>query len=468
VVLISLTSLINNKDFRKLFKSIKPKKSKFKTLSSQRPFENNKIKVAPPNKISPNESGNVGTAFDYLLRAQVGLWNNLKLKDDLPGVAESGLLKISEFESEIFGSPPMINDILNEKGNLDKDKFNKEIEKYNLLLDSSKNKIGEKIIIKYLKTINKWSDYIKGRDIDKKDIINSVWFLGNLESIFRGGNRALELYRNDLSLLLKKPPQYIYNDLFNLWNSLNTNKEFFIKENSIFLNPNFSRASELVGGADADLIIDNILVDIKTTKNPGYSYKDANQIVGYYILAAMVGEPWPIKNLALYKPRFKRIEYINVKELDHKKLERVGVDLIENLNSDSSDFLKTNLKNNLRKNKNIEPSNKIIKLSNKSKKRKYLSAKEVSKILDLPLYTVHNYLKDNKLDGYKEKGIWKINRSSVEEYQNYISTEEVSKIINKSQETIRRYIKKGELDGKKIGGMWRIRKESVEEYKEKL
>jgi excisionase family DNA binding protein len=81
---------------------------------------------------------------------------------------------------------------------------------------------------------------------------------------------------------------------------------------------------------------------------------------------------------------------------------------------------------------------------------------------------VHNYLKDNKLDGYKEKGIWKINRSSVEEYQNYISTEEVSKIINKSQETIRRYIKKGELDGKKIGGMWRIRKESVEEYKEKL
>lgn len=469
MIKISLTSLINNKKFKKLFKIIKPKKSKFKTLSSQRPFENNKIKVAPPLKLSPNESGKVGTAFDYLLRAQVGLWNDIKLKDNLPRVADHGLLKISESEPEIFGSPPTSISMLSDEGNLDKDKVDKLITKYNLMLNSrqSDNDLGIKIIIKYIKTIKIWSEFINGGNIDEKYLINSVWFLGNLESIFRGGNRALEYYRNDLSLLLKSPQQYILDDLLNLWDSLKTSKDFFVKNNSIFLNPNFNEASQLVGGADADIVIDNILIDIKTTKNPGYYYKDTTQIVGYYILAAMSGDPWPIKNLALYKPRFKRIEYINVKELDHKQLESFGLDLIERLDPLNSDFLKNNLKKNLSDNKDIESSSKMIKLSKKARKRKFLSAKEVSKILDLPLYTVHNYLKDNKLDGHKERGIWKIKRKSVIDYQNYISTKETSKILGKGMESIRRYIKKGKLEGKKIGGMWRISKKSIKEYKKK-
>lgn len=467
MIRISLTSLINNKDYTDLFKSIKPSKSKFKTLSSQRAFENNKIKVAPPLKLSPNESGKVGTAFDYLLRAQVGLWNEIKLKDNLPRVADHGLLKISESEPEIFGSPPTSNSMLSDEGNLDKDKVDKLIEKYNLMVNSSQsdNNLGIKIIIKHIKTIKIWSKFINGGNIDEKNLINSVWFLGNLESIFRGGNRALEYYRNDLSLLLKSPQQYILDDLLNLWGSLKTSKDFFVKNNSIFLNPNFNEASQLVGGADADIVIDNILIDIKTTKNPGYYYKDTTQIVGYYILAAMSGDPWPIKTLALYKPRFKRIEYVNVKELDHKKLERFGLDLIERLNPVNSDFLKDNLKKNLDDNKNTESSSKMIKLSKKSKKRKFLSAKKVSQILDLSLCSVHNYLKDNKLDGYKEKGVWKINRRSVEEYENLIFTKEASKALNKSQETIRRYIKKGKIKGKKVGGMWRISKDSLDEFK---
>lgn len=50
------------------------------------------------------------------------------------------------------------------------------------------------------------------------------------------------------------------------------------------LNPTFGKASRLVGGADADLLLDDILVDIKTTKTlmlrPEYLF----QLVGYVIL----------------------------------------------------------------------------------------------------------------------------------------------------------------------------------------
>jgi len=52
-----------------------------------------------------------------------------------------------------------------------------------------------------------------------------------------------------------------------------------------FLNPTFGAASPLVGGADADLIIDNTLIDIKTVKSPTFKASDWRQLVGYLVLA---------------------------------------------------------------------------------------------------------------------------------------------------------------------------------------
>ncbi len=42
------------------------------------------------------------------------------------------------------------------------------------------------------------------------------------------------------------------------------------------LNPIFGKASHLIGGADADLCIDGMLIDIKTTKNFDLSRKYFN------------------------------------------------------------------------------------------------------------------------------------------------------------------------------------------------
>jgi len=61
-------------------------------------------------------------------------------------------------------------------------------------------------------------------------------------------------------------------------------KSLYIKKESCFLNPTFGLASNLVGGADADLFIDNTLIDIKTTKDPKFTRLFFNQIMGYVIL----------------------------------------------------------------------------------------------------------------------------------------------------------------------------------------
>jgi hypothetical protein len=55
------------------------------------------------------------------------------------------------------------------------------------------------------------------------------------------------------------------------------------------LNPTFGSASALVGGADADLIIDDTLIDIKSGKHLELSREIFNQIVGYYVLSCIGG-----------------------------------------------------------------------------------------------------------------------------------------------------------------------------------
>lgn len=56
------------------------------------------------------------------------------------------------------------------------------------------------------------------------------------------------------------------------------------------LNPTFGDASRLVGGADADLIVDDTLVDIKTYREPRVTGDVLGQLVGYYTLLALGGE----------------------------------------------------------------------------------------------------------------------------------------------------------------------------------
>ena len=89
------------------------------------------------------------------------------------------------------------------------------------------------------------------------------------------------------------------------------NDDFFKAKYYCILNPSFGMASHLVGGAAADLIIDDTLIDIKTTKNLSFTRKYFNQLMGYYVLFKMRNstieglehKPW-VKKLGVYYSRF--------------------------------------------------------------------------------------------------------------------------------------------------------------------
>lgn len=73
-------------------------------------------------------------------------------------------------------------------------------------------------------------------------------------------------------------------------------------EGRIFhLNPNFGSYSRLIGGADADLIVDSVLIDIKTKKSFSITQQDLWQLIGYLLLDR--DDEYEIKELGIYMTR---------------------------------------------------------------------------------------------------------------------------------------------------------------------
>ena len=67
----------------------------------------------------------------------------------------------------------------------------------------------------------------------------------------------------------------------------------------------FGLAGNMVGGADADWVIDHTLWDMKTTKNPAKTAEtDMKQIIGYALLD--IADQHKITNVGLYYPRFAK------------------------------------------------------------------------------------------------------------------------------------------------------------------
>lgn len=119
--------------------------------------------------------------------------------------------------------------------------------------------------------------------------------LAKLDSLYRTGKNFpdsinFEVNKDDIE------------DLINL-TSLISSEQWIAKEQCL-LNPTFGQSSLDVGGADADIIIDNILVDIKTTKYLKFTREQFRQLMGYIVLNARQGE------------RYKEMSY---------DIERVGI-----------------------------------------------------------------------------------------------------------------------------------------------
>lgn len=80
----------------------------------------------------------------------------------------------------------------------------------------------------------------------------------------------------------------------------------------------------MVGGADADLVIDDTIIDIKTTKKLKLQTEAFHQILGYYVLHEIsgIGEITPkleIKKVAIYYSRYAYLHSLQLKDLINQK-----------------------------------------------------------------------------------------------------------------------------------------------------
>ena len=139
------------------------------------------------------------------------------------------------------------------------------------------------------------------------ELLKSCIHLAQIDIIFRAG-----IVDENIGLCDSSNIQ----DLRNLYALL---KKDDFKADVCILNPTFGEASLLVGGADADIIINNSIIDIKTTKKIELTKDYLNQIVGYYVLYRIGGinneKNIKIDNVGIYFSRYGFLYKMPIKEV---------------------------------------------------------------------------------------------------------------------------------------------------------
>ena len=142
-------------------------------------------------------------------------------------------------------------------------------------------------------------EYADGEDISIERVARCVQFLAAADMLYRTD----EFNPNTVS------DNSVTRELLALNEVFHPDHLFSIRKDCL-LNPNF-QAGGLVGGADADIIVDGLLVDIKTTISPGLNSSHIRQLAGYAVLQDMAGirisedkvHTVPIREVALYFSR---------------------------------------------------------------------------------------------------------------------------------------------------------------------
>lgn len=228
-------------------------------------------KIVVPYRLSNyKKAGLVGTAFDYVARFILKKYQysiNGIITNEKTYVAKKGL------------------DIL-------------------ICKDDSKAEKAEQC---YEKALDLIDEYIKTSNVDIVQIINVAIFLAKLEYVYRSGYiQNAEIIR----ILFTKESQNVIDEIYNLQDSFEKNfinNHFKMKENpyTVFYNPTFGMCSAVVGGADADIIMDNTIIDFKTTKNLNSIKKDFEQILGYYLFSKNLNME-SVDSISLYLVRYNK------------------------------------------------------------------------------------------------------------------------------------------------------------------
>jgi hypothetical protein len=239
--------------------------------------------IAPP--IGHSSYALVGTAFDYCMRFCIAA-SNSGLVVDQSWIAEIALELIEE----------------------EKDSLPEGLS-------------FEQVVKGVARARQLYGEFLASR-IFTRPLARAALFLAALDRAYRTGPETVEVR------YLRGPLQAETDDCLRLVRIIN--REMIVAKERASLNPSFGEASSLVGGADADLVIDDTLVDIKTTKYFQITPAMVHQLVGYRILLAACE---PHGSTAQGAPR---ITHAAIYFSRHAKLERLRyIDLI-----DRQDFLR--------------------------------------------------------------------------------------------------------------------------------
>lgn len=305
---MSLTSYLSGKreveqQFQKVIKAFQPQKNEFKTISGLAAFSSDFVAKAPNELNSSFEAALVGSAFDYLSRWQIAQ----KIDSNKDGAYTR--LVAEHFFKRFTGLDILLTRKLKKKYNL-----------------------GKEYIEEFIYSDSKVDD----------SLIDIAVFYARLEHCWRGGKLP-----DNISILMDSPSEAIQKDLINLSNAFQNSfiSPLITSNSQVIFNPVFGKCSIAVGGADADIYIDGVLYDFKTTKRSGYVGKDVQQLVGYYLFNQINireydelssfyvdGAVYDINRIAIYLARFGEINYIETKELDSKNTLKAINDLMELLN----------------------------------------------------------------------------------------------------------------------------------------
>lgn len=246
------------------------------------------MKAVPVTKNYPL----VGTSFDYLFRFYMEYENPHCITKSW--VAEHSIV--------------LLKQTIDEYGKKTPKEMTDAFEKMTLCLQDAKDTHRE---------------YMKSGNLSD-DLIKSSIILAQMDAFYRSG---------------RIPPtlgQVESGDVQDLRNLISLVKpETFKAKETCFLNPTFGYGSQLVGGADADLIVDDILVDIKTTKFLLFTQEQYNQLIGYYILSKLgkinESEDIPISKIGIYFSRHGILHTISAKEIEEHPNFTKFVDVFEKL-----------------------------------------------------------------------------------------------------------------------------------------
>lgn len=149
--------------------------------------------------------------------------------------------------------------------------------------------LAKKAVAAYVKNSTPSAD-------DLREIASQALQLAKYEPLCRAG-------KVDPLMFVESQPEDgpDVNDLLDLVAIVPFNE--LIHDKVVLLNPAFGESSASVGGADADLIVGNMLVEFKVTKKMELETRTLDQLLGYFILA---------RRERVAKPSFPEIDRVGV------------------------------------------------------------------------------------------------------------------------------------------------------------